>query len=51
MMATHEFALGLYFIVEPEVAESIAHHPPSRGDWLNLAQHLVVWLSHFILYV
>ncbi|KAI9890438.1 MAG: hypothetical protein M1814_003922 [Vezdaea aestivalis] len=50
--ATHQFSLNLHLISEnAQIAETIVQTPPSLGDWLNLAQSTVLWISQLGLFL
>jgi len=48
--ATEQFTLGFFLVVNninsPDV---FVHDPVNTGDWLNLAQLIVVWIPWLIL--
>lgn len=53
VVAAEQLTVSLHLVAVDykHTAEGLVHHPPTAGDWLNVAQFGAVWFSHSILYV
>jgi hypothetical protein len=49
IVATEQLTIGIVLIAYEFGADSVSHHPPMPGDWLNLVQFAAVWLCHIVL--
>ncbi|KAI9733211.1 MAG: hypothetical protein M1818_007329 [Claussenomyces sp. TS43310] len=50
--ATEQFTLGFFYLVNYfEDSDFFIHNPRTTGDWLNLAQLLVIWIMSLTLFV